>query len=215
MCDFLRWWWWGGLESLLRSVRLLCGPGGRGRLCVGGGAWSCVVAKFLHVFHHDVEGDGDEALGLNTSHCKHTNMVLVLVKLPKFHLEICPQDVWIKKNGWNICFGFKCSRKSSLSVLQTFSAFTLGHDFRVCVFRATSQQPAATHDNKKRWFKKRHHSVKTDGLTNWCNAPWTEWEVYGHLRGGLNPNSHLQPHQRTKRKCMMVPSGPPARPGAV
>lgn len=54
----------------LRAVRLLlCGPARRSRLCVGGVSRSCVVAQFLHVFSHDVEGDGDEALGLDACHC--------------------------------------------------------------------------------------------------------------------------------------------------
>lgn len=54
----------------LRSVRLLlCGPARRSRLCVGGVSRSCVVAQFLHVFSHDVERDGDEALGLDACHC--------------------------------------------------------------------------------------------------------------------------------------------------
>lgn len=76
---------------MLRSVRLLCGPGGRGGLCVGGGGGGCsgarsrVVAKLLHVFGHDVEGDGDEALGLNTSHCKrtkHRGTLSLVAKIP-------------------------------------------------------------------------------------------------------------------------------------
>lgn len=32
---------------------------------------------------------------------------------------------------------------------QTFSAFTLGHNFRICVFRPPSQQPA-----EQEWTKK-------------------------------------------------------------
>lgn len=32
-----------------------------------------------------------------------------------------------------------------------------------------------------------------------------------HLWGGLNPNSHLRPHQRAKRKHVIIPSGPPPR----
>lgn len=70
------------LLCYLHSVRLfLCRPARCDRLCVGGAWWSCVVTQFLHVFSHDVEGDCDEALGPNTSHCDTQTIDTYLVTL--------------------------------------------------------------------------------------------------------------------------------------
>lgn len=90
-------------------------------MCVPGAGRSGVVAQLLHVFGHDVEGDGDEALGANPRHCRtnvFTNKVILVIS-------------------------YKLGEKQQAGTDgQTFSAFTLSHNFRVCVFRPPSQKPA-------------------------------------------------------------------------
>lgn len=128
--------------------------------CVSSARWSHIVAQLLHVFGHDVKRHGDKTLGANAGHCN--------------------------VQRWRGCDA-KQARTGGLREgamqQQTFSAFAVGHHFRVCVFRPTSQQPASWEGNVSEMFLMCScRSSNKSHLVNFCSLHVGSGTNMGTLR---------------------------------